>query len=46
MIEEWILPQLTMETRGFETTVPLTEIVECIFYRLKTVRCAGPMSMA
>jgi len=36
MIEEWILPHLTIGTRGFETTVPLTEIVECIFYRLKT----------
>ena len=36
MIEEWILPHLTTGTRGFETTVPLTEIVECIFHRLKT----------
>jgi transposase len=36
MIEEWILPHLTIGTRGFDTTVPLTEIVECIFYRLKT----------
>lgn len=36
MIETWILPQLTVGQRGFETTVPLTEIVECIFHRLKT----------
>ena len=27
---------LTIGQRGFETTVPLTEIVECIFHRLKT----------
>jgi transposase len=36
MIEKWILPQLPVGTRGFETTVPLREIVECIFHRLKT----------
>lgn len=36
MIEKWILPHLTIGTRGFETTVSLTEIVECIFHRLKT----------
>lgn len=30
MIEKWILPQLPVGTRGFETTVPLTQIVECI----------------
>ncbi len=36
MIEKWILPQLPVGSRGFETTVPLTEIVECILYRLKT----------
>lgn len=36
MIEKWILPYLTVGTRGFDTTVPLTEIVECIFHRLKT----------
>jgi len=36
MIEKWILPQLTVGSRGFETTVPLTEIAECILYRLKT----------
>ncbi|WP_394351966.1 transposase [Rhodocytophaga rosea] len=36
MIEKWILPQLTVGSRGFETSVPLSEIVECILYRLKT----------
>lgn len=36
MIETWILPQLTIGQRGFETTVPLTEVIECIFHRLKT----------
>jgi transposase len=36
MIEKWILPHLTIGTRGFDTTVPLTEVVECIFHRLKT----------
>lgn len=36
MIEKWILPQLPVGSRGFETTVPITEIVECILYRLKT----------
>ncbi|WP_314006072.1 IS5 family transposase [Xanthocytophaga flava] len=36
MIEKWILPQLPIGTRGFETRVPLIEIVECILYRLKT----------
>jgi transposase len=36
MIEKWILPHLPVGSRGFETTVPLTEIVECILYGLKT----------
>lgn len=36
MIEKWVLPHLTLGTRGFDTTVPLTEIVGCIFHRLKT----------
>jgi len=36
MIETWVLPHLTVGMRGFDTTVPLTEIVECIFHRLKT----------
>lgn len=36
MIEKWILPHLTVGERGFETTVSLSEIVECIFHRLKT----------
>jgi transposase len=35
-IEKWILPHLTIGERGFGTTVPLIEIVECIFHRLKT----------
>lgn len=35
-IETWILPHLTVGTRGFDPTVPLTEIVEAIFYRMKT----------
>jgi transposase len=35
-IETWILPELTVGTRGFEPTVPLIEIVQVIFYRLKT----------
>lgn len=36
MIEKWILPYLTVGARGFDPTVPLTQIVECIFHRLKT----------
>lgn len=36
MIETWVLPHLTVGLRGFDTTVPLTQIVECIFHRLKT----------
>jgi transposase len=35
-IEKWIIPNLTVGERGFEPTVPVIEIVECIFYRLKT----------
>jgi hypothetical protein len=35
-IETWILPHLTAVERGFETTVPLTEILEAILHRLKT----------
>ncbi len=35
-IEKWILPHLPLGKRGFETTVPIVEIVECILYRLKT----------
>ena len=35
-IEKWIIPNLTVGGRGFEPTAPLVEIVECIFYRLKT----------
>ena len=36
MIEKWILPHLPKGKRGFASRVPLTELVECIFYRLKT----------
>jgi len=36
MIEKWIEPHLPVGSRGFGTTVPLTQIVECILYRLKT----------
>lgn len=36
MIEKWIIPPLPIGARGFETTLPLAEIVDCIFYRLKT----------
>lgn len=35
-IEKWVLPHLPIGERGFETTVPLIEIVEGIFHRLKT----------
>lgn len=35
-IEKWILPHLTIGERGFETTVPLIEVVKAIFHRLKT----------
>lgn len=28
MIEKWIIPYLTVGERGFESTVPLTEIVD------------------
>lgn len=31
-----VLSQLTIGQGGFDTTVPLTEVVECIFHRLKT----------
>jgi transposase len=35
-IETWILPHLTVGERGFETTVPLIEVVDAILHRLKT----------
>lgn len=35
-IENYILPHLVVGERGFETTVPLHEIVWCILHRLKT----------
>jgi transposase len=36
MIEAWILPHLPKAKRGFEPTVPLTNIVRAILHRLKT----------
>jgi len=36
MIEEWIIPHLSIGSRGPKIKVPLSEIVESIFYRLKT----------
>ena len=36
MIEKWIIPNLTVGKRGFQPIVPLEEIVNAIFYRLKT----------
>jgi transposase len=35
-IEKWIMPHLPKGKRGSASRVPLTESVECIFYRLKT----------
>lgn len=35
-IEKWILHHLAIGKRGFEAAVHLTEVVECIFHRLKT----------
>lgn len=35
-IEKWIIPNLSIGSRGFEPKVPLVELVEAIFYRLKT----------
>lgn len=46
MIETWILPHLTVGSRGFEPTVPIEEIINAIFHRLKTGRFAAAMSMA
>ncbi|HEY9300100.1 MAG TPA: IS5 family transposase [Phormidium sp.] len=36
MIEQWILPHLTLGKRGFSSKVPLYQIVMLILYRLKT----------
>lgn len=36
IIETWILPYLTVGSRGFEPTVLVEEIINTIFYRLKT----------
>jgi len=35
-IEQWILPYLSKGKRGFKPKIPLYQIVEAIFYRLKT----------
>jgi len=35
-IEQWIIPHLSVGSRGPQISVPLTEIVASIFYRLKT----------
>lgn len=35
-IEQWIIPHLSKGRRGFSTTVPVSNIVLAIFYRLKT----------
>jgi hypothetical protein len=45
-IETWILPHLPVGKRGFETTVPLEEIVTAILYRVKTGSVGCPMSVA
>lgn len=37
IIEKCILPHLIIGTRGYETTGPLMEIVECISIALKRV---------
>ena len=36
IIEKWIIPHLIVGSRGPKIKVPMTEIVEAIFYRLKT----------
>ena len=35
-IDTWIIPHLTVGSRGFDPTVPIHEIIEAILYRLKT----------
>lgn len=35
-IEKWIIPSLSVRSRGFEPKVPLYKLVEAILYRLKT----------
>ena len=36
IMEKWIIPHLSVGERGFEPTVPINEIVDAIFHRLKT----------
>ena len=45
-IETWIIPHLTVGSKGFDPTVPIHEIIEAILHRLKTGRFAAAMSMA
>ena len=35
-IDMWIIPYLTVGSRGFDPTVPIHELVEAILHRLKT----------
>ena len=35
-IDMWIIPHLTVGSRGFDPTVPIHEIIEAILHRLKT----------
>jgi transposase len=35
-IDTWIIPHLTVGSRGFDPTVPIHEIIEAILHRLKT----------
>jgi transposase len=35
-IDTWIIPHLTIGSRGFDPTVPIHEIIEAILHRLKT----------
>ena len=36
-VETWIIPHLTVGSRGFDPTVPIHEIIEAILHHLKTV---------
>ncbi|WP_323328694.1 transposase [Arcicella gelida] len=35
-IEKWIIPYLSVGSSDFEPTIPLSELIEAILYRLKT----------
>ena len=45
-IETWIIPHLTVGSRGFYLIVPINKIVEAILHRLKTGRFAAAMPVA